>query len=87
MDIRRVMAPALEGRGAGDESGPVSRGLTSPAAATWPSPAAAGGSASVSEPSELRLLNGITSVGQGAWCSRCVDRLTWPSCMHANKHP
>ena len=71
--------PALPGRPAGEASGPASRGLIS--AATW-SPMAAGGSASCMEPSELRLLKGMTSVGQGAWCSRCDDRLACPSCTY-----
>ena len=81
MEGRRPM-PALPGRPAGEASGPASRGLIS--AATW-SPMAAGGSASGMEPSELRLLKGMTSVGQGAWCSRCDDRLACPSCTYTKR--
>ena len=58
-----------------------SRGLIS----ETPSGLKGGRTPSGMDPSLLMLLKGITSVGQGALCSRWLDRLLCPSCtaLHA----
>ena len=66
--------PCAEAGGA--EVSMDSRGLIS----TVPSGLKGGRPPSGMDPSLLMPLKGMTSVGQGAWCSRWLERLLCPSC-------
>ena len=76
-EMRLVAGAPLGAEAAGAEVSMDSRGLISMA----PSGLKGGRPPSGMDPSLLMPLKGMTSVGQGAWCSRWLDRLLCPSCM------
>ena len=76
-EMRLAAGAPLGAEAAGAEVSMDSRGLISMA----PSGLKGGRPPSGMDPSLLMPLKGMTSVGQGAWCSRWLDRLLCPSCM------
>ena len=74
-EVRLAAGAALCAWAAGAEVSMESRGLISEV----PSGPKGGRPPSGIDPSLFMLLKGITSVGQGAWCSRWLERLLCPS--------